>query len=114
MVAAVVGTTTNKSAEEVGGTIATEPAEVRLVVLTRYQEGAAWKPRENSQAQAMMALFERSILARDKPEFALDVLRRVVENASVLKVTRDEADKAAEAILEFAHTRMNRPSVSET
>ncbi len=106
--------TTNKSVEEVGGTIAGGPAPVRLVVLTKYREGAAWKPRENSQAQAMMALFERAILARDRPEFALNVLQRVVENASVLKVTRGEADEAAEAILAFAETRTknqdSRPS----
>ncbi len=64
------------------------------------------EPRENSQAQAMMALFERAILARDKPEFALDVLQRVVERASVLKVTRGEADEAAEAILAFAESKI--------
>ncbi len=98
--------TTNKSVEDIGGTIAKDPTPVQLVVLTKYLEGAAWKPRENSQAQAMMALFERAILARDKPEFALSVLQRVVERASVLKVTRGEADEAAEAILAFAETKI--------
>ena len=98
--------TTNKSVEDIGGTIAKDPTPVHLVVLTKYLEGAAWKPRENSQAQAMMALFERAVLARDKPEFVLNVLQRVVEGASVLKVTRGEADEAAEAILAFAETKI--------
>ena len=71
-----------------------------LVVLTRYREGKQWRPRENSRAQAMMALFERTLVAHTRPEFALDVLQKAVAEARVLKGLRGEASEAARAVLD--------------
>lgn len=92
----------NRQAEEIGGRVALEPMPVGLVVMTRYREGSQWRPRENSQAQAMMELLDRVLVSRKRPEFTLGILRKAVANAAVLKGPRGEADEVARAILDYA------------
>lgn len=91
--------------EELGGVAATEPLPLGMVVMTKFREGANWRPRENSRAQAMMALWERAVVARKRASFALPILEKAVANADVLKGPRGEAPEVARALLEYAEHR---------
>lgn len=99
------GGMTRRRVEELGGVAATEPLPLGMVVMTKFREGASWRPRENSRAQAMMALWERAIVARNRPDFALPILEKAVKSAAVLKGPRGEASEVARALLDFAETR---------
>ena len=71
-----------------------------LAVLTRFRDGGAWNPRRISKAQVMMALFDNTVVAQSRPEFALSVLANAVEGAEGLEGERGEASEMASALLE--------------
>ena len=75
-----------------------------LTVVTRFRDGAAWNPQPISKAQAMIALFDNTVVARIKPEFALDVLAKAVRGTEGLEGDRGEASDMASGLLEALHS----------
>jgi hypothetical protein len=73
---------------------------IGLTVVTRFRDGAAWNPQPITKAQAMIALFDNTVVARSKPEFALDVLAKAVADTEGLEGDRGEASEMASAILD--------------
>jgi hypothetical protein len=85
--------------EELGGCRGRAPVPVGLVVVTRHQASVRWRPRPISQAQAMMALFANTVLARVRPRFALATLERAVGGCWGLEGSRGDAEEVAPRIL---------------
>jgi hypothetical protein len=85
--------------ENFGGTTATKPIPVGLVMITQYKQGARWKPRPLSGGQAVLALLANTVSARRQPEKALGALQKAVAVAQTLKGVRGEAGKLATSIL---------------
>jgi hypothetical protein len=85
--------------EQLGSTAGREPLPVGLVVATRYEAGARWRPRELSPSRAMLALLDNTVAARKDPRVSLPILRRVVSQAPTLRTKRGEAVDVVEKIL---------------
>ena len=92
---------TKVSVEELGGRPCdARPLPVGLVVLSRYREGARWRPRELTRGRGSLALLANTVPARARPEAVLDALGRAVAGARVLSGARGEAAETARRILE--------------
>jgi hypothetical protein len=82
-----------------GGSAKAPALPVRLVVLTRYRDGANWRPRNLSRSKALLGLLSHTVQARSRPQAALSVLQRVAQNCISLSGARGEARPTAEALL---------------
>jgi len=72
---------------------------VGLVVVTRYQPGAAWDPVERSRGDGVMTLFDNTVVARRQAAFALETLTSAVAGALVVEGERGEAAETARLLL---------------
>ena len=87
------------TAEALGSQQEAPAAPMGLAVITRFRDGAAWNPRRMSKAQVMMALFDNTVVAQSRPEFALSVLAKAVEGTEGLEGECGEASETASALL---------------
>jgi hypothetical protein len=78
-------------AEELGGSCATGPLPVRLVVLTEHRPGAEWAPERLTAGHAVLELLAHTVPARLRPAASLLSLERAVRRAEVLRGPRGEA-----------------------
>jgi hypothetical protein len=94
------GTTAREHAQpDAGGP---RPLPVGLVVITRYREGARWRPRPLSPGRAGIELLAHTIAARRRPAGALRALSRALSGARVLKGVRGEASELVASLAENA------------
>ena len=70
-----------------------------LTVVTKFRDGATWSPQPISKAKAMIALFDNTVVARSRPEFALSVLAKAVTGTEGLEGDRGEASEMASDLL---------------
>jgi hypothetical protein len=87
-------------AAELGGKVGTEPLPITMVVSTHYVPDAVWEPRQISGGQAILAMFDNTIVAQLRPEFALSVLSQAISGAVGLEGDRGETQQVAVALLE--------------
>lgn len=87
------------SVEAIGGVLGVKPLPVALIVLSRYEPGAEWRPQSISRGQGVLALLANSLSARRQPEAALSTMQQTVHKAAILKGVRGEVQLAAESIL---------------
>jgi hypothetical protein len=90
---------TKVRAEALGAKIGTKPLPVSLVLATRFEPGARWRPRKLTRGNAVLELLTNTVSARQQPELALTVLPKAVESARIFKSLRGEAREVAESIL---------------
>ena len=90
------------SAEELGGTTATRPLPLGLVVWTRYRPGHSWRPRAMSAGQTALALLDNTPTARAHPAFALRVTARALAGARGVRGARGGAELTAPEVLHYA------------
>jgi hypothetical protein len=89
----------NRRVEELGGTCATGPLPVGLVVLTEHRPGATWRPEPVSAGRAVLEMLAHTVPARLRPEASLQSLERAVARATVLRGERGEAAEIAALLL---------------
>ncbi len=85
--------------EDFGSQAGQAPLPVGLVVMTRYEQGARWRPQTVRASRALMMLLDHTVAVRRSPEVALPVLHKVVAQASTIKTKRGEAAEVVEDIL---------------
>ena len=90
------------SVVELGGSAATKPLPVGLVVVSEFREGSRFRPRTLTPGQGSLALLANTVPARRRPLEVLETLAKVVSTAAVLRGSRGEAAEAAARILERA------------
>lgn len=86
--------------EALGGRSGVKPLPVGMVVVSRYEAGARWRPRRLSEGEGALELMANTVSARRQPEAMLEAIRGVVSLAPVLKGTRGEAGQVVEFIFE--------------
>ncbi|MDQ5847286.1 MAG: hypothetical protein M3539_18525 [Acidobacteriota bacterium] len=92
-----------------GGTAGTKPLPVGLVVMTKFREGASWRPRKLSPGKGVLEMLNNTVSARRDPERALSTLEVVASQADVLKGIRGQASEMVPALLRrIEKTRMSR------
>ena len=91
------------TAEALGSQQEAPAVPMGLAVITRFLDGAAWNPQRISKAQVMTALFDNTVVAQSRPEFALSVLAKAVEGTEGLEGERGEASEMASALLDALH-----------
>jgi hypothetical protein len=84
---------------ELGGQAGVKPLPVGMVIMTRYKQGAHWRPRKITTGKGVLELLFNTVSARRDPEQALATLQRVAAQASVLKGVRGHASTVVPAIL---------------
>jgi hypothetical protein len=72
---------------------------IGLVLVTRYQPGAMWRPRRLSPGRGVLALLANTVSARQQPKKALGTLQKVAARATVLKGVRGEATQVVDSII---------------
>jgi hypothetical protein len=84
---------------ELGGKSGTKPLPVGLVLMTRFQSGARWRPRNLTPGKGVLELLFNTVSARRSPERALATLRVVASQAALLKGVRGNATEVVNALL---------------
>ena len=90
---------TKITAAELGGHTGTKPLPVGLVLMTRYKNGARWRPRKLTTGKGVLEMLFNTVSARRSPGRALATLQRVAAQADVLKGVRGDAGKVATVVL---------------
>jgi hypothetical protein len=85
--------------------IATEPVDAGLVVVTRFHDGARWKPKELSRGEGVLALLRNTVAARSRPEAAIAAVSALVSGTAILQGRRGDADDLAPTLLELLAER---------
>jgi hypothetical protein len=85
--------------EHFGASVGVKAIPIGLVVITRYVEGAKWRPQGLSVGQGALAMLANAITAREQPRRVLGALQRGLEKASIVKGIRGEASAVAAQIL---------------
>ena len=88
--------------EALGGRPGVRPLPLGLVVVTRYEPGAEWRPESLSAGQGILELLANTVSARREPERALDTFKNFFRGVHFLKSARGEAKEVAPFILEEA------------
>lgn len=90
---------TRRPAEAFGGRAGAGPLPVGLLVATRYERGARWRPRPLSSGEAVLEMLANAVAARSSPGRVLFALAAAAGGASAVAGARGEAERAAESIL---------------
>ena len=99
-----------RRAEELGGTCATRPLPVGLVVLAEHRPGASWRPERLSPGRAVLEMLAHTVPARLRPEASLVSLERAVARAAAWKGERGEARELVPLLLESLESGEGRIS----
>ena len=91
------------TAKALGGREDAPAVPIGLTVITRFRDGATWNPQRVSKARVMMALFDNTVVARRRPEFALSVLAKAVMGTAGLEGDRGEASDVASPLIDALH-----------
>lgn len=72
---------------------------VGTVVVTQFQDGARWRPREVTAGQGVFDLLDNTVVTQQKPAQALAYLNAALQDARVLHGKRGEAEQIVEKLL---------------
>lgn len=90
------------SFEELGGGIGKRPLPVGTIFVTKFREGAKWRPKPLTPGLGALELLANTVTARSGRPIVLEVLTRVSKQATILKSARGEAAPLAELLLRRA------------
>jgi hypothetical protein len=88
------GVGTHHAVESLGGAAGTDPLPIGLIVVSQYRRDATWEPRQLTQGEAVLALFENTIPAQDRPEETMTALRQAVDGSGVVALAGERGDAA--------------------
>lgn len=86
------------TAEEFGGNIGRRPLRIGLVLVTRFEDGARWEPRNISTGRCVLNLMAHTVNARRRPVSALSTLHAAASGAAALGGVRGEAREMTDAL----------------
>lgn len=87
-------------AEEFGQT-GIEPIPVGLVLITKYEKSAKFKPEKLSKGKAILEILPHTLPIRFNAEFSLFVLNKILSRAIILKSKRGEAPHIAKIVTNY-------------
>ena len=80
---------------------------VGMVLITRYESEAQWKPEVLSAGEGIMKILPHTATIRDKPEFTLNVLNKMIKNAIIVETKRNEAKKFVDLLLQYFERKVD-------
>jgi len=86
--------------EDLGANRGGGPTAAAMLILTKYEPGAAWLPERISLGQAILEIVPKCIGIASNPEFHLNVLHRTFECSIILKSPRGDTPETAKRILQ--------------
>lgn len=89
---------------DLGGVEVSGPVRPGLIIHTRYEDGASWAPALLSPSNGALTLLNNTLVAQERPEFALETLSCVMATAKAFEGTRGEAAPTARAIIELVES----------
>jgi hypothetical protein len=78
-----------------------KPLPVGTVLITRYKDGAKWRPRALTPAEAVLELLANTVAARPRPQFAMETIKKALRRARALKSARGDAEEIVGALQEM-------------
>jgi hypothetical protein len=75
-----------------------KPLPVGMVLVTRYKDGATWRPRPLTPAEAALELLANTVAARPRPQFAMETISKALRRARALKSKRGDAAQVVGAL----------------
>jgi hypothetical protein len=99
-----IRTTSNGASEERkvgehGGIEGRRPADVAVVLLTRYRPGAVWRPTRKSTGEGVLSVLANTVPARARPQESLRALSSAIRSAIVLEGDRGETSDIVTQLL---------------
>jgi hypothetical protein len=85
--------------EKLGGQPGMQPLPVGLILVTKYQPDAQWRPEAITAGEAVLELLANTVLARTQAKQALETFARAVDGAETVRSPRGEAMWFAPVIL---------------
>lgn len=82
--------------------IGTAPVRARLIVATKFERDATWRPDILTAGEAALALIDNTVVARTRPSDSIAAATRLSGQALSLRGPRGDAAVTAAAILELA------------
>lgn len=86
---------------EFGGSAAETKLPAGLIILTKYDAGAVWKPEHLSPGEAVVEMVPHTIPIKRDPAFSLKVLKCAAERAIILRGERSQASEFAKILINF-------------
>jgi hypothetical protein len=93
------------SAEELGGVAGSKPIRVGAIIFTKYEEGAAWRPKTLTAGEGAMQALPFTLSLHTRPEFSLRVLNLAAGSAIIASSLRGNAENFARTLLNFVDKR---------
>jgi hypothetical protein len=75
-----------------------KPLPVGMVLVTRYKDGAKWRPRPMTPAEAALELLANTVAARPRPQFAMETISKALRRARALKSVRGDTEEVVGAL----------------
>jgi hypothetical protein len=86
-------------AESLGAEVGSKPLPIKLIIATRYEKSARWRPKAVSSGNGVLLLLSHTLAARSRPNVAMDILYKAVSGAQVLRGPRGQAEEVVDAII---------------
>ena len=90
---------TDHTIESLNGVAGESAIPLGVLVVTSYDPGAEWSPRELSAGEAALAVLSHTVTAQTRPDEAIRAIGRAVENAVALESERGEAAELVPRLL---------------
>jgi hypothetical protein len=92
---------TQVPAEELGGRSAELPKPIGCVLFSNYSPEAEWNPQILSVGKGLMEILPQTIAIRRNTEFAINILKKAITSAIIVKSARPDATGFVRKFLEF-------------
>jgi hypothetical protein len=104
---------TSHPVEAFGARSAIRPLPVKLILVTRFEPGACWRPRQLTPGIGVLKLLDNTVSARRSPAAALRSLKQVVAKAQIVRSPRGEASQIIDWMtVNFGPPQRNRRPAS--
>jgi hypothetical protein len=90
---------TDHTIESINGVAGVDPIPLGALIITNYDPGSEWAPRELSAGEAALAVLSHTVTAQTRPDEAIRAISRAVQNAVALEGERGEAQELAPRLL---------------
>ena len=90
-----------------GAQIGEEPVKVGSVIITEFDETAAWNPKLLTIGQGILETIPHTIPINEDAELSLKILNIAFNNAIIAKSVRGDVKRDAAAILSFLDKHLN-------
>lgn len=91
-----------RTVEFYGGRAGSKPIRTGIILVSEFIKKSHWKPQLISQGEAVLELINNTIPIRNRPEFSLNILNKLANDAVSIKTKRGEAKRFAGKLIKFA------------